>query len=262
VTPTTTVDAYERVTIPTEGKANTVFLYVAHFYGSNHLVIGAGSESASRLQRSHLPGPMVHQDHIDALIAWAGQGRIEFREETGRERVHAFTSTMNVDLPARLEQTDLMTLSIGKFLPLLASAEVPQAVVQQLAIAISRVRIKVFGHPADWDVRFCELNDGRFVWMAYDLDLDKIRIGMGFHDEANQKQFGVHAYAVGKRDAATYGVHHHHNTEIAIQFVGLPPRWPQALNPFLHGEPKARFAVEFIRLADEVWPGEVALPED
>jgi hypothetical protein len=36
--------------------------------------------------------------------------------------------------------------------------------------------------------------------------------------------------------------------------MGLPPRWPSGLNPFLYGPQKRDFSVEFMRLADRSGP--------
>lgn len=255
----TSVDAYERVAIPTASNGMAVFLYVLHFADANYLQVGVGVESASKLQRAHLPGPQVHEAHLPIFGDWLRGTRIMLMaEQAGRS--HPFSSNYTVDLEKRLAVSGYLPLTIGKYLPLVDDIEVPEKVVRDFADAVERVRIKAYGHPRDWDVQFHELLDGRFVWMAYDDDLKKIRIGMGYYDEANQPVFGVHTYAVNQRDAAVYSVFHFTYLDKPIHFMGLPPRWPTGLNPFLYGEQKRDFAVAFMRLADKVWPGGVVPP--
>jgi hypothetical protein len=255
----TSVDAYERVIIPTASKAMSVFLYALHYGDANYLQVGVGVESASKLQRAHIGGPQVHEAHLPVFVDWLRDNRIMLlSEQAGRN--HPFSSNYTVDLNVRLAASAYLPLTIGKYLPLVDDIEVPAEVVRRFADAVERVQIKAYGHPRDWDVRFHELLDGRFVWMAYDDDLKKIRIGMGYYDEANQPVFGVHSYAVNQRDAAVFAAFHYSYLDKPIQFMGLPPRWPSGLNPFLYGPQKRDFSVEFMRLADRVWPGGVVAP--
>jgi hypothetical protein len=188
------------------------------------------------------------------LADWFKRSRVFLTDEQ-TPRVHPMSSTFNVDLLVRLQQTDSVTLSIGKYLPLADEIEVPRRVVRRFADALTQVQAKVFGHPVDWDVRHTELNDGRFVWMAYDDQIKKIRIGMGCYSEANDRQYGHHDYALALHQIGTYVAVHYSNPNLPIQFMGLPARWPRSLAPFLSGGQKQAFVGELLKLADQVWPG-------
>jgi hypothetical protein len=251
-----TIDAYERVNIQSTTQA-ALFLYACHYVETNHLQVGFGMESRSGLQVRHIAGPLVHEFHTYSLTSWLRRsGRIMLTDEP-LGRIHPFSSTMDSDLPTLLSLADVMPLAANQFLPHLDDPLIERKVLRRLADAIERVHIKAWGHPRDWDVRHYECNDGRFVWMAYDSTIDKIRMGMGFHDAQNDKVYGEHTYAIAKREAPVFTAFHFQFIDAPLQFMALPPRWPSELSVFLHGEVKQGFATTFLKLADEVWPGEV-----
>lgn len=250
------IDGYERVPVQ-QAKQASLFLFVCHTVEANHLQIGFGMESRSGLQKSHIAGPLIHEFHTLAFADWLRlKGRIYLTGEK-LPRLHPFTSSMGIDLPALLDVADAMPLSADRFMPFIIDELVDRAVTERFAEAIERVHIKCWGHPRDWDVQHVELNDGRFVWMAYDSDIDKIRVGLGFHSETNDKQYGLHTYAISLREVAEFSAFHFHYLDAPLQFMGQPPRWPSQLSHFLVGEPKQRFTGTFLKLADEVWPGAV-----
>ena len=39
--------------------------------------------------------------------------------------------------------------------------------------------------------------------------------------------------------------------------MGLPPRWPSQLSPFVIGKDKQKFTTSLLKHIDRVWPGEV-----
>jgi hypothetical protein len=250
------IDAYERVVIQAGAKAS-LFLYACHYVETNHLQIGFGMETKSGLQMNHVAGPLLHELHTYLLTDWLRHGGRIMLTDQPLGRIHPFSSTMDVDLGIRLRSSEVVPLSAGRFLPMVAEEFVEEPVMRRFADAIERAHIKAWGHPRDWDVRHYECKDGRFVWMAYDSTIGKIRIGMGFHNDQNDKTYGLHTYAVSKREAPSFAAFHFQYLDAPLQFMGLPPRWPTALSPFLTGSAKQGFATEFLKLADEVWPGEV-----
>jgi hypothetical protein len=254
-----TIDAYERVSIQ-PARQGALFLYVCHFVETNHLQVGFGMESRSGLQVRHIAGPLVHQFHSYPLTDWLRRGgRIMLTDEP-LGRIHPFSSTLDIDLVGMLPQVEVMPLSANQYLPHIDDPLVDRMVLKRFADAIERVHIKAWGHPRDWDVRHHELRDGRFVWMAYDSTISKIRIGIGFHDQNNEKVYGDHTYAVAKREVVAFTTFHHYYLDAPIQFMGVPARWPHELSVFLTGPDKQAFARTLVKLADEVWPGEVGVP--
>lgn len=251
--------AYERVLIQ-EPRNVYLFLYVARFADANHLQVGFGTETKSGLQRAHIAGPQVHEAHTGLFANWLRRTAvIDLQEEAIPGKAHPFSSTMMVDLPVKLQEETRLPLSAGRYMPMVNWPEITRDIVARLGDAIERVHIKAWGHPKDWDVRHHELHDGRFVWMAYDHDIRKIRIGLGCYAENNERQYGSHhTYAVDKAHAAPFAARHFHYVDLPIQFIGLPARWPSALSVFLVGEEKQAFATSFLKYADEIWPGEVA----
>lgn len=250
------LDSYERLLIQ-PARMVSVFLYAAHFVEANHLQIGVGIESSSGLQKNHVVGPCVHELHTYLLTDWLRERGQPLITDEPLGRIHPFSSTMDVDLMRVLHNSEVMPLSADRYLPMIDEPLISGKLSREFADLIERVHIKAWGHPRDWDMRHHELNDGRFIWMAYDSDIRKIRVGMGFHNEDNVKQYGVHTYAVGQREAAGFAAFHYYYLDAPLQFMGQPPRWPSQLSHFLVGEPKQRFTGTFLKLADEVWPGAV-----
>lgn len=249
--------AYERMEFQA-ARAFHVFLYVAHFNEANHLQIGFGVESASGLQRTHIAGPQVHELHVKLMADWLRRhGTPLLVEDNPGPRGHPFSSTMNIDLEKRMAVEKFLPLYAGKYMPLVVWPELTRGQSERFGDMIQRVANRSWHHPLDWDVRHASLKDGRFVWMAYDSDLKKIRLGLGFHGENNEAQYGKHCYAIAKREINAFAAHHFHLVDAALQFFDLPPRWPSTLSPFVLGATKQAFIVELVKLAEEVWPGEL-----
>lgn len=258
----TTIDAYERVLIQeTAGKGNSLFLYALHNANSNSISIGFGMESKSGLQKAHLPGPLVHQLHSQLLSEWLRSGGMIGLSEDKSPRTHVFTSAPEIDgtldYRAILASNKILELTAGRYMPLILDARVWPDRASAFADALDRVHAKAFGHPMDWDVKNHSLCDGRFVWSAYDSDLGKIRIGMGYFDESNIPMYGAHTYACSKREMASFVALHFHYLDAPLQFMGLPPRWPESLSPFVTGKTKQAMVTSLLKHADTVWPGEV-----
>lgn len=258
----TTIDAYERVLIQeTAGKGNSLFLYALHYANSNHISIGFGMESKSGLQKAHLPGPNVHELHAQLLAEWLRDGGIVGLIEDKTPRTHLFTSALdayeNINYRQFLKNTSVMHLTAGRYMPLVVDARIWPERASAFADAVSRVHSKAFGHPLDWDVQNHSLRDGRFVWSAYDSDLGKIRIGMGYFDESNIPLYGAHTYACSQREMASFVALHYHYLDAPLQFMGLPPRWPDTLNPLVTGKTKQAMVTALLKHADTIWPGEV-----
>jgi len=255
------IDAYERLMLPGDLKVSTIFLYALHFEEANHLQVGFGTETKSGLNRAHIAGPAVHELHVPALAACLKQhkrvGLVGAPAPWNLQ--HPWSSTGNtVDgYSELLEEEPTLWLHVDRYEPLVENITVEPDLVDRFADLILRVRNKVWGNPIDWDFRHVELLDGRFLWLCYDSTIEKIRVGMGFHSPENEKQYGMHTYAIGKGEIAQFCAFHYLYLDGPIQFMGLPARWPHELSPFLAGEPKQDFAKGLLRLADEVWPGEI-----
>jgi hypothetical protein len=253
------LNAYERVLL--KGGANRLFLFALHMEDANSLQIGFGMETINELQRAHITGPLVHKYHLTPFIAWlkglspiTGIGLTQ-AVEGKRHPLSSAGQTVD-EYRDLLAQTPQLVLAAGRYLPMAMSVRaVDRPVV--FAEAIERCRISAFGHPLTWDTQHVELNDGRFVWLAYDDDIDKIRIGMGYHDERNEKLYGLHTYAVGVTDAADFATHQYLYLDAPLQFMGLPPGWPIEMDRWLTGALKQKVMTDLVRLADRVWPGQV-----
>lgn len=251
--PVKPLDAYCRSTIRA-GALNT-FLYAAHTKDANYIQLGFGTETADTLQRSHIAGPTLHEFHIPAFMDWLETGTIAFVDELPYKQ-HPISSTYGGDVIELLKVMPVIEFEVGRFAPLLRSEDLflrPEE-LGQYGKAVEHVQIKAFGHPLDWDCKIVELLDGRFCWFAYDHEIKRIRLGIGFYDDANERQFGTHDYALGVLEAPGFIAECYAAPMAPIQFMGLPPRWPAALNPFVFGEAKQKLAVELLRLADMLWP--------
>lgn len=224
------VTAYERVSMgDLGGRCPQTFLYVLHFENANYLQLGVGYESTSGLQKSHLPGAPVHAAHVLELV-----------------------ETMRASGAVQADP--------GRFAPLFGDPRVEGVVVDRFAAAVARVHTQAFGHPLDWEVVHAELLDGRFAWLAYDQELDKIRIGMGHHDASNNKVYGEHAYATGAMQSAEFACKLAADDK-PLRMMGMHSSYMAAgMSPVLGEDEKATLAVHLIRLADRVWPGRVQLP--
>lgn len=251
--PVKPIDAYARAYIR-KGTINT-FLYAAHTLDANYIQLGFGMETADGLQRSHIAGPTIHEFHIPAFLDWLETGTIQFLDELPYKS-HPVSSTYGGNVIELLQVMPVMQFASGRFTPLLQDKDLtlyPEE-LGQFARAVSHVQIKAFGHPLDWDVKVVELLDGRFLWFAYDEEIKRVRLGMGFYNDANERQFGTHDYALGLLEAPPFIAECYASPDTPIQFMGLPPRWPSSLNPFVYGDAKRKLAVELLRLADMLWP--------
>ncbi len=235
-----TVQSYEKVLL-TRGRLDELFLYVLHFNEANCLHFGVGWGTRSDLNRQHVPGVKLHRTEVQ-----------EFADYIRREKSLAVDTGA---LASRFFQTGAFELTDGGMLVLDSFG--PENLLPRFADAVERVGIRAFGHPLDWEVENVELHDGRFLWMAYDRTLDKIRYGIGFHNDAGEKQYGAPCYAIGGAEAGEFVAYHYTAPDDAMVFYAQPPRWPEMMSPFVNGKDKVRFAREFLRLADKCWPGQV-----
>lgn len=251
------IDAYARVVIQS-GIASSYFIYVLHYTDANHLQIGFGMEAKSGLQRAHIPGPNVHELHVEDVAKWFDDGGAIVLDDERPPRIHPFSSTMTVNVPVKLATNSAIPLCAGRFISAISETTLQSEQFRtRLATAIRRVQLMAFSHPLDWDVQNHDLADGRFVWMAYDASLKKIRIGLGFFNEVEERQYGTHSYALGVREAPAFVAHHYHLLDAPLQFLGVPPRWPIGMSVFVTGPEKQRFAGALLTLADKVWPGQI-----
>lgn len=258
--PVSLLNAYQRTPLKATGSSR-LFLYALHQDDNNSLHIGFGMESTNELQRAHITGPQVHEYHVTAFVEWLARrdpvDGLLLREEIEGKR-HPLSSAGQTVAQYRelLDQTPCLELAVGRYMPLVATIKAIGR-LDAFSQAVDRCRIDAFGHPLDWDVQHLDLPDGRFVWMAYDSEIAKVRMGMGFHDEANAKMYGLHTYAVGVKDVAPFAASEIGGIERSLPFMGLPPRWPSTMSPFLAGAEKKTVINALVRFADRVWPGQV-----
>lgn len=258
--PVSLLNAYERTPLKATG-ATRLFLYALHQDESNSLHIGFGMESLNELQRAHILGPQVHEYHVTAFVEWlASRDPVDgllLREALDGKR-HPLSSAGQTVSQYRdlLAQTPCLELAVGRFLPLVATIRAIDRLAP-FAQAVDRCRISAFGHPLDWDTRHVDLPDGRFCWMAYDSEIEKVRLGMGYHNAENEKLYGLHTYAVGLQQIGAFAATEFETDERPLPFMALPPRWPDTMSPFITGKDKKRVIGALVRLADRVWPGQV-----
>lgn len=252
------LDGYERVLIQS-ARVSTSFIYALHFTDANHIQIGFGNETKSGLQRSHIAGPNVHEAHIEPLAEWLDNGGgFELTDLWFRPRIHPFSSTMDVNFHEQLLTHQHIPLYAGKYLAIQDATRLDQESFRsKFAAALRNIKLAVFPHPLDWEVEDANLNDGRFVWMAFDADLNKIRLGLGFYDEHNTRRFGEHTYALAWNEIASFVAHHFTMMDAPLQFLGLPSGWPTGLTYFVSGTAKQAFAEKLLHYADKVWPGKI-----
>lgn len=251
------IDAYDRVVIQS-GVASSYFIYALHHTDANHIQVGFGMEAKSGLQRAHLPGPNVHEFHVEALAKWLEAGGSLVLGDERPPRIHPFSSTMDINLPEKLAESEVIPLTAGRFISAISDTTLRSEQFRgQLAAVIRRVQLMAFAHPLDWDVQHHDLADGRFIWMAYDATLKKIRVGLGFFNETGDRQYGTHTYALGVREVPGFVAHHFTLLDAPLQFLGVPPRWPPSMSVFVTGPGKQGFTGALLTLADKVWPGQL-----
>lgn len=253
------LNAYERVLL--KGGSTRLFLYALHTEESNNVQIGFGMETINELQRAHIAGPLVHEYHLDPFIDWLKTlspvlGLCLVPEVEGKRHPLSSAGQTVEEYRAQLAQTPQLVLATGRFMPLAMSVRALDRLAP-FADAVARCRIEAFGHPLTWETRHVELKDGRFVWLAYDHEIDKIRFGMGYHDAQNTKLYGLHTYAVGVDQVAPFAAHHYLMLDAPLQFMALPPGWPMEMSHWLTGEQKQALVRDLVKLADQVWPGQV-----
>ncbi len=208
------------------------FAYALHHEGSNFIQVGVGYESPNGLQLTHVATDNIHQFHIIQLANAISADGAQSGFVTGK-------------LAAFFDDAEFVALQ--------------PAQLKRFAGLLREVYGEAWGHDLDFQPQFVDLEDGeRFVWLMYGSDIDKIRLGIGFTDEAEQRHLGDHSYAIGCPHAASYAIE---------QFVGVsslyyakPPGW-LTRDTMVNGPDSRAVGIAFLKLADQVWPGKVALPK-
>ena len=255
-----TIPFYRQIVLRESGLKYGV--YVMHYAGTNHMIIGAFVESLDGLQRTHIPGPLIHHEHVDLYADWLRDKKnhilfVEKADAVGRKSslVHPFSSSGE---PHILKTQNSMQLGLGKYfevsgLTTTTAASVYYDYDHQIAAALVEGRNVIWGDPIGDLVSVLSLADGRFCWINYDEAISKLRFGMGFFDAANEPVFGATSYVLDQDDYVRWAALHFSQPDIQVHFYGLPPRWPGSLSPNLAGPVKAGVAVEVVRLGDKVW---------
>ncbi|AFU87293.1 hypothetical protein CcrSwift_gp122 [Caulobacter phage CcrSwift] len=227
-----------RVAYPTRPSGG--FLYALVTSETHSIQIGLGHESASGLNVSH-----VMTLNLKPGFAYEIADRIEregFSFKAGRLAEH-----FGVDKTLEIEP--------GSFL-VVGDSVSPKTITGMLADAIREAHDAVWGHPQDWEIENVPLGDGRCLWLAYDSEIDKIRLGIGYYDENNIAMLGDQSFAVGKRQAGDFAVDVWTRPGL-MYFYALPPRWPEGLQRAIGHTDKQKLAKAFLKLADVIWRGEV-----
>lgn len=214
---------YRRISIPSQPAGG--FIYALAFEGANYIQIGVGYESVNGLQLTHVRTEDLHH-------SWA----VEF-----------------FDTNAEAGKTALPTGKLAPYFDGSPTVSLDEATFLRLRSEVAAIRNEQWGHPLDWEPVYVELKDGRFIWVAYGHDIDKLRVGIGFHDEAGDRNIGDHAYALGPAAAKEFACLWFSDPCTPLLFVGRPPRWPAHLAPWVQGEHKRQLAVAVVLLGDMVW---------
>lgn len=215
--------------LPLLSQPSGGFAYVLAFEDQNFIQVGLGHESPNGLQLVHVATFNMHHMEAravaDAVEASAGAG------ETG---------LIAGKLSGYFGDAELVTLQAGQ--------------MRRIAQMIREVHGQLWDHPKDFELQACDFDNGRFVWLMYGSDIDKIRLGIGFIDEMGDRHIGQHSYAIGKDWAAAFVVSQHQG--VKLNWYAKPPGWRDR-RWWTAGDEARHIAVAFLRLADQVWPGEV-----
>jgi hypothetical protein len=217
---------YRRVPLETHPKGG--FLFALHFADSNCVQYGLGYESANGLQRRHVATEEVHQYHV-------------------HETADLIENSAEVGVSFKRGPLDEMF-----------PANIPPDAIRALAQAMREVHDEAWGHPLSWEPIEVSLNDGRFIWLAYDSDADRVRLGIGYYDEQNEGVYADNSYMFSPLSVADWACQMFSGD--AFFCYVKPPRWNSFnFDSYVCGDAARRVAIELIRLADAVWPGRVSI---
>lgn len=252
------LNVYERVPLA-RSAALQFFFFALHMGECNSLHVGVGMETHNELQRAHITGPQVHELHLDSFVRWLSglaPAQVRFVDRLDGVRHPLSSQGQTVDeYDAFLGTQHELVLAAGRYLTLAEGIEgVP---VSAMAEAVARARIDAFSHPLHYELKHIDLAENRFVWLSYDVDLGKIRIGMGFTDEQRGRQYGLGTYAVNMEEAIAFGARLGQPEDEFIPFMDFPPRWPLEAPKGVYGDERRKLALGLYGWADLVWPGEV-----
>lgn len=223
---------FRRLALPSNPSGG--FMYALAFKNANYIQIGIGFESLNGLQMTHVKSADLHHScAVEQITESMTQGN-----------------------------TALLTGKLAPFFDGMNALHLNADACQVLLRMVAEVRDEAFGHPMDWEPEFIELLDGRFIWITYGQDIDKIRIGMGFYDESNTPRYGAEAYAVGVNNVADFAVENFiaaRMPESPLAFMGRPVGFPPQMSGHIFGDHRQCLAVLLIKLADKCWPGRVKL---
>lgn len=213
--------------LPLLSQPSGGFAYVLAFEGANFVQIGLGYESTNGLQVTHVKSCNLHHTTVEDF--------------------------------AKLCEADGANsgLYAGKLAPYFADAEIVTlnpSQMKDIAGFAREVRKLAFGHPLDFEPFFVDLCNGRFVWMMYGSDIDKVRLGIGFIDEFGDRHIGEHSYAIDMRFAAEFAAQAYLGQTTI--FYTKPPGWRDR-DARVAGLEAKEMAIGFLKLADQAWPGEV-----
>jgi len=215
---------------PVETAPRGGFLYVLAFEGGNYIQIGVGHESLNGLQLAHIKTCDFHH-------SWA--------VDATREAVKTGSTVM-------------VTGKLKAHFDDLPGFQIPKDLEPWLIKAVEEVRDECWGHPLDWEPVFVDLGDGRTLWASYGAEIDKIRVGIGYINESNERIIGENAYTLGKDNAADFAAKWFTDPSPMV-FFGLPPRWPEQMKTWVEGLDKRALAVAIVALGDKLW-GDIGQP--
>lgn len=237
---------YRRLPLKTSPAGG--FAYVLHIPDTNYVEWGLGWESANALQRKHVATETVHElNCYDESNKFAWGRMVKFKVGGSLSEIFAGW--------AEAEEVIISDAHPSPDGDLAAHTKTTN-VSQWLAEAIREVHDEAWGNPAAWEPDIVSLGDGRCVWAMYDDDADRIRVGIGMYDEANEPVLGDNSYIIGKDFAAEFVVKVYQGQ--ALFFFSVPPRYPHEFDKVVDNYANLKtLAKAVLSLADKVWPGEI-----
>lgn len=218
--------------MPIDSTPTGGFAYVLYFEAGNCLFLGMGHESRNGLQLAHVPGPQVHAVYCHEVA----------------DNIEANGILLpTARLAAFFEEQEQF--------PIGANGLNPQQ-AKWFADLIRKVHDRIWGHPLDWEPTFVDFADGRFVWVAYGEDVGKIRVGIGFFNDSQERILGDACYMIPLHYVAEF-VTEAFMRPVGMYYFAKPPRWPAGWDTTTDDVQTRRVMREVLKLADKVWPGEV-----
>lgn len=250
---------YRRISITSRPSGG--FIYVLHIPDTNYVEFGLGWESKNRLQRKHVATDNIHQLSVHEVATKIQREGINLKLGSLAQILTGDPDAQEYFLAPK--EPDVEDEDSGKNSDDIISFSTFPGHHDSggLAKAVREVHDDAWGNPLAWEPQIVSLGDGRVVWVMYDDDSGKIRLGIGMIDAANEPVLGDNSYILPKDFIAEFVSRIW--TGKVIFFFSVPPRWPFEFDRAVDNPTNLRqIAATILKLADEVWPGEIDAPDD